>query len=104
MVAIDYSTQWIEVGPLTTITAKKVHKFFWKNVICRHSLLHCIIIDNSRQFTNNDLNIFLQQVHFKHRVSSMKHSQTNGQVEITNKDIINKLKKKLKQVKGHRID
>jgi len=100
IVAIDYFTKWIEVEPLTTITAQQVQKFCWKNVICKHGLPHCLVTDNGRQFIDESFKIFLQQLGIKHRVTSIEHPQTNGQVEVANKVILNELKKKLGQAKG----
>nr|KYP60035.1 hypothetical protein KK1_015482 [Cajanus cajan] len=48
LVAIDYFTKWIEVIPLAKITAENVHRFTWKNLICRYGLPHVIVIDNGR--------------------------------------------------------
>jgi len=58
------------------------------------------VIDNGRQFTDSRLELFLKQLGVKHLVSSVEHLQTNGQVEATNKVILNELKKKLGQLKG----
>jgi len=55
MVGIDYFTKWIEAEPLTAITARNVHNFVWKNIVCRFGLPQVIITDNGRQFTDRGL-------------------------------------------------
>lgn len=50
MVAVDYFTKWVEVEPLVQITAKSVHKFFWKNVVCHFGVPMELTVDNSNQF------------------------------------------------------
>ncbi|XP_027346488.1 uncharacterized protein LOC113858178 [Abrus precatorius] len=45
-------------------------------------------------------NEFLEGLHIKHRVTSVKHPQTNGQAEAANKVILHELKRKLGSVKG----
>ena len=47
VVAIDYFTKWIEAKPLATITAKRIRRFIWKNIICRYGLPRVLSSDNT---------------------------------------------------------
>nr|KYP71460.1 Pol polyprotein [Cajanus cajan] len=73
LVAIDYFTKWIEVGPLAKITAKNIQRFTWKNLICRYGLPHAIITDNGRQFIDRKFVNFLQELSVQHHVTSVEH-------------------------------
>lgn len=83
-----------------TITIDQVQKFSWKSVICRHELPYSIIMDNERQFIDKRFEQFLQQLRVKRLLSSVEHSQTNGQAELANKVILRELRKKLGSVRG----
>jgi len=77
IVAIDYFTKWIEAEPVAKITAANVQAFTWK-VICRVGIPHTIITNNSRQFVDRKLELFLKELGIKHVTSSVEHPQTNG--------------------------
>ena len=34
VVAIDYFTKWVEIGPLAVITEARIQHFVWKNLVC----------------------------------------------------------------------
>ena len=52
VVAIDYSTKWIEAEPLAKITAKNVLCFFKRNILARFRVPNLVISDNGTQFTD----------------------------------------------------
>ncbi|XP_027933467.1 uncharacterized protein LOC114188974 [Vigna unguiculata] len=88
LVAVDYFTKWVEAEALANITARQVHSFVWRNIICRFGLPHTIITDNGRQFIDKKLRDFYMQVGIRHVTSSVEHPQTNGQAEAMNKVIV----------------
>ncbi|GAU52027.1 hypothetical protein TSUD_418500, partial [Trifolium subterraneum] len=51
LVAVDYFTKWIEAEPVATISAERVKKFYWKNILCRFGIPKYIVSDNGTQFT-----------------------------------------------------
>ena len=51
VIAIDYSTKWIEVEPLAKITAKNVLCFFKRNILARFGVPALVISYNGTQFT-----------------------------------------------------
>jgi len=73
LVAVDYFTKWVEAGALANITARQVHSFVWRNIVCRFGLLHTIITDNGRQFIDKKLKDFYKQVGIRHVTSSVEH-------------------------------
>jgi len=78
LVGINYFTKWIKAKPLTTIIARNVQSFVWKNIVYRFDLPHVIITDNGRQLTDRSLAKFYDKLHIKHITSSVEHPQTNG--------------------------
>ncbi|KAK3018233.1 hypothetical protein RJ639_002767 [Escallonia herrerae] len=54
IIAIDYFTKWTEAESLATITSAKCEDFFWKNVVCRFGVPRALVVDNGKQFDNNN--------------------------------------------------
>jgi len=100
LIAVDYFTKWIEAEPLTSITARQVQSFVWKDIVCRFGIPHTIITDNGRQFIDQKLAEFYESLGIQHKTSSVEHPQTDGQAESANKIILNELKKRLDSAKG----
>ncbi|GKE09500.1 reverse transcriptase domain-containing protein [Tanacetum coccineum] len=84
IVAIDYFTKWIEAKPVATITGSQVKKFVWDNIMCRFGLPGEIISENRKQFRDNPFKDWCEKLNIKQRFASVKHPQTNGQVERAN--------------------
>ncbi|XP_071907834.1 uncharacterized protein [Coffea arabica] len=55
VVAIDYFTKWVEAEPLSTISSRSIHKFLWRNVVCRFGIPRVLVSDNGRQFADHSL-------------------------------------------------
>lgn len=104
LVAIDYFTKWVEAEPLASITTAKVQGFVWKNIICRFGIPRVIVTDNGRQFDNHNFKAFCASYHTEHRVTSVAHPQSNGQIEVTNRTILWDLKTRLEKEKGLWVD
>ena len=71
LVAIDYFMKWVEAKAQSIITEARIHKFVWKNIICRFSIPRTIILDNGRQFNSQDLGRFAQTL--VSRIDSLHH-------------------------------
>ncbi|XP_022859985.1 uncharacterized protein LOC111380604 [Olea europaea var. sylvestris] len=104
IVAIDYFTKWIEAELLAKIIEVNTSKFFWKNIICRFRILHSIVSDNGRQFDNKKVRNLCAELGIKKHLSTPRHPQANGQVEVVNKTIKHVLKRKLDASKGAWVD
>ncbi|KAL0439549.1 UNVERIFIED_CONTAM: hypothetical protein Slati_2437900 [Sesamum latifolium] len=92
LVAIDYFTKWVEAEPLARITEGEVMKFIWKNIVCHFGIPREIISDNDRQFQGRRI---------QERFTIMAHPQANGQVEVTNRILVQGLKRRLERVGGN---
>ncbi|KAK3033969.1 hypothetical protein RJ639_034133 [Escallonia herrerae] len=104
IVAIDYFTKWTEAESLETITSAKCEDFFWKNVICRFGVPRALVVDNGKQFDNNNFRTFCTNLSIDLRFTSVAHPQSNGQTENMNRSILRGLKKKLDEAKGAWVD
>ncbi|KAK3007235.1 hypothetical protein RJ639_015856 [Escallonia herrerae] len=104
IVAIDYFTKWVEAEALATITEKKCEDFFWGAVVCCFGIPCVLITDNGKQFDNPTFRAFCSNLSIEQRFTSVAHPQTNGQTEVTNRTLLQGIKKKLDGVKGLWVD
>ncbi|GKF39205.1 reverse transcriptase domain-containing protein, partial [Tanacetum coccineum] len=95
IVAIDYFIKWIEAKPVATITGNQVKKFEWDNIVCRFRLPGEIISNNGKQFRDNPFKDWCEKLNIKQRFASVKHLQTNGQVERANRSLRERIKTRL---------
>ncbi|KAK3013273.1 hypothetical protein RJ639_009594 [Escallonia herrerae] len=77
IVAIDYFTKWTEAESLATITSAKCEDFFWKNVVCRFGVPRALVVDNEKQFDNNNFWTFCTNLSIDLRFTSVAHPQSN---------------------------
>ena len=73
IVAVEYLTKWIEAEPVASITASKVEKFLWKNIICRFGVPCRLISDNGTQFTSTQVQHTCKQLGITQCFSSIEH-------------------------------
>ncbi|KAL0455204.1 UNVERIFIED_CONTAM: hypothetical protein Slati_0859600 [Sesamum latifolium] len=95
LVAIDYFTKWVEAEPLARITEGEVMKFIWKNIVCRFGIPREIISKNRRQFQGRRIQKLCQGLHIKQRFTTVAHPQSNGQVKVTNRILVQGIKKEV---------
>nr|XP_018681665.1 PREDICTED: uncharacterized protein LOC108952829 [Musa acuminata subsp. malaccensis] len=95
IVGVDYFTKWVEAEPLATITEHQVEKFVWKNLVTRFGLPKTIITDNGPQFAGTRFQEFCASHGIQLRFSSVAHPQTNGLAEVTNRSILDGLKRRV---------
>ena len=97
---VDYFTKWVEAEALANIQDVDVKKFVWKNIVTRFGVPNTLISDNGLQFDSRAFHEFCSDLSIKNRYSTPAYPQSNGQVEATNKAIVNGLKKRLDGAKG----
>ncbi|XP_021747334.1 uncharacterized protein LOC110713176 [Chenopodium quinoa] len=98
LVAIDYSTKWVEATSHAKLQAKHVALFIERNIICRYGVSHEMISDNGTHFQAECAEL-LQKYGIQYHLSSPYRPQTNGVVEAANKNlkvIIEKMTEKYK--------
>jgi hypothetical protein len=101
IVAIDYFTKWMEAEPLASITEKACWNFLWRNIICRFGVPRTISSDNGLQFTGKQFAEECAALGIEHRFSSVYFPQANGQVEVSNRTLLDGLKKRLETTAGN---
>ncbi|KAJ0443499.1 putative nucleotidyltransferase, Ribonuclease H [Helianthus annuus] len=95
LVAIDYFSKWPEVKPLSKITGKQVIDFVWENIICHYGLPGVIVTDNGKQFAEKPFSLWCKEYRINQIFSSVAYPQSNGQVERTNRSIVEGIKTRL---------
>lgn len=73
LVAIDYFIKWVEAEALATITEARIHKFVWKNIVCRFDIPRAIISNNGRQFHSQGSRTLCSNLGIKNQFSSLGH-------------------------------
>ncbi|GJY38693.1 reverse transcriptase domain-containing protein [Tanacetum coccineum] len=95
VVAIDYFTKWVEAKPLISTTRKHMEKFVWEHIVCRFGRPQAIISDNGKQFVEGTFPVFCKKLGTLQASTSVYHPQANGQVEVTNREIIKGMERRL---------
>ncbi|XP_062224423.1 uncharacterized protein LOC133922920 [Phragmites australis] len=89
VVALEYFSKWIESEPLTAITSKNVHKFFWKSVICCFGVSGHLTVDNGMQFDFGPFREFCTDLSIEMCFTVVHHPQSNRAIERTNASALN---------------
>ncbi|XP_065026133.1 uncharacterized protein LOC135650583 [Musa acuminata AAA Group] len=95
IVGVDYFTKWVEAEPLATITEHQMEKFVWRNIVTRFGVPRAIITNNGPQFAGRRFREFCAGHGIQLRFSSVAHPQTNGLAKVTNRSILDGLKRRV---------
>ena len=87
LVAVDYVSKWVEAAAYPTNDAKVVMRFLHKHVFTRFGTPRAIISDEGTHFVNKILAGLLAKYDVKHKIATGYHPQTNGQAELSNREI-----------------
>ena len=87
LVAIDYVSKLVEAVATPHNDAKTVVKFLKKNIFSRFGVPRILINNGGTHFCNNQLHKVLKQYNVTHKVTSPYHPQTNGQAEVSNREL-----------------
>ncbi|XP_028101817.1 uncharacterized protein K02A2.6-like [Camellia sinensis] len=102
--ATDYFTKWVEVKALANIKKADTKWFVMRNVVVRFGIPWILIVDNGTQFDGKIFKKFCVDLRIEYRNSSPGYLQSNGQAEVSNKTIINGVKKWLEHAKGKWVE
>jgi len=95
LLVVDYVSKWVEVVTTPTNDAKTVIKFLKKNIFSRFGVPRVLICDGGSHFCNAQLKKVLEHYNVRHNVASPYHPQSNGQVEVSNREIKRSLRRQL---------
>ena len=87
LLVVDYVSKWVEAIPTRTNDAKVVAQFLRSNIFSRFGTPRALITDNGTHFCNKVIDKVLQKYGVRHRTSLAYHPQSNGQAEVSNREI-----------------
>ncbi len=87
LVAVDYVSKWVEAIATPTCDANSVAKLFKRVIFPRFGVPRTIISDNGSHFRERKFESMLRKYGVHHKLASPYHPQTNGQAEISNREI-----------------
>ena len=96
LLAVDYVSKWVEAKATKTNNAKVVVDFVRSNIFCRFGIPRAIISDQGTHFCNKTFWNLLKKYGVQHRTSTPYHPQTNGQAEVSNREVKAILEKTVK--------
>ncbi|GKF04745.1 reverse transcriptase domain-containing protein, partial [Tanacetum coccineum] len=86
LVAVDYLSKWVEAKALPTNDARVFVKFL-KSHFARFGTPRAIISDRGTHFCNDQFAKVMLKYGVTHRLSTVYHPQTSGQVEVSNRGL-----------------
>nr|GEZ68098.1 reverse transcriptase domain-containing protein [Tanacetum cinerariifolium] len=86
LVVVDYLSEWVEVKALPTNDARVVVKFL-KSLFARFGTLRAIVSDRGTHFCNAQFAKVMLKYGVAHHLSTVYHSQTSRQVEVSNRGL-----------------
>ncbi|KAM1816000.1 hypothetical protein ACFX12_000462 [Malus domestica] len=87
LLAVDYVSKWVEAKATRTNDSKVVADFVKTNIFSRFRMPRVLISDGGSHFCNRTIGALLKKYHVTHKVSTPYHPQTNGQAEVSNREI-----------------
>ena len=87
LVAVDYVSKWVEAVATPKNDARTVVQFLKKNIFARFGVPRVLISDGGSHLSNSQLQKVLGHYHVTHKVASPYHPQTNGQAEVSNREL-----------------
>ncbi|XP_052118993.1 uncharacterized protein LOC127748473 [Arachis duranensis] len=87
LVAVNYVSRWVEAIATATNDNKVVISFLRRNIFSRFRVPRALISDGGSHFCNKQLEALILRYGVKHKVATLYHPQTNGQVEISNREL-----------------
>ncbi|KAM1160977.1 hypothetical protein ACFX2H_000138 [Malus domestica] len=87
LLAVDYVSKWVEAKATRTNDSKVVANFIRTNIFARFGMPRVIISDGGSHFCNRTIEALLRKYNVNHKVSTPYHPQTNGQAEVSNREI-----------------
>ena len=93
LVRVDYVSKWVEAIRTRRNVFHVVVRFLQENIFARYGMPRAIISDQGSHFENRSFDALLKRYSILYYMASPCHPQTNGQVEIWNRQVKQILKK-----------
>ena len=87
LLVVDYVSKWVEAAACPMNDANTIVGFLQRNILNRFGTHITIISDGGSHFVNKVFDKLMGRYGIKHIMSLAFHPQTNGQAEISNREI-----------------
>ncbi|KAK8499659.1 hypothetical protein V6N12_002131 [Hibiscus sabdariffa] len=87
LLAVDYVSKWVDAIATPRNDAQTILKFLHKHIFTRFGVPRAIISDEGTHFNNKLIAKAAQKYGIRHKIATAYHPQTNGQAEISNREI-----------------
>ena len=87
LLTVDYVSKWVEATAFPKNDTNTVVGFLQRNILRRFGTPRTIISDGRSHFANKVFEKLMNRYGIKHIMSLAYHPQTNGQAEISNREI-----------------
>ena len=87
LLAVDYVSKWVEAKATRTNDSRVVADFIKTNMFSRFGMPKVFISDGGSHFCNRTIEALFKKYNVKHKVSTPYHPQTNGQAEVSKREI-----------------
>ena len=84
---MDYVFKWVNAIATPTNDGQVVLKFLHKNIFTRFGTPRAIVSDEGTHFCNKLFNNLLAKYWVRHKVALAYHPQTNGQAEVSTREV-----------------
>ena len=95
LLVVDYVFKWVEAISCPRNDADIVVGFIQRNILSRYGPPRTIISDEGNRFANKLFAKLLSRYGVRHAMGLAYHPQSNGQAEISNREIKNILEKRV---------
>lgn len=100
LVDVDYIIKWVEAKVVAHITAQVCRKFLHEHIVTRFGIPRVLITNNGSQFVDAEFEEYLSAYFIQHLISSVAYPQSIGQVKVTNRSLLQSLRKNLEDHKA----
>ncbi|PKA54790.1 hypothetical protein AXF42_Ash000625 [Apostasia shenzhenica] len=104
LIATDCFYKWVEAKAMTQPTSSGVKSFIWTQLICRFEIPLSLVCDNETAFTGHPVRDLCSENDITLHFASVRHPQSNGQAEATNKNFLKALKRRLEGARSSWAD
>ena len=85
LVAVDYTSKWVEAMPCRAADAKHARKMFHEIIFPRFGTPRMVISDGGSHFIDSAFRHILEELGTRHNIATPYHPQTSSQAETSNK-------------------
>ena len=93
LLVMHYISKWVEVVACLRNDANIVVSFIQRNILTRYGAPRTIISDKGRHFVNKLFAKLMSKYRVRNAMGLAYHPKSNGQVEVSNREIKNILEK-----------